>query len=292
MISHGTYIFFYIYSETVYVGESKDQKFDTFYAIPSYIDDFTPTIKKNRINLLEGPKGKTSRNDDQIIPTGAENDEQTKDKKHKNIIFFGHYEVPSTETFFETISSTKSKDANNELSIIKHQPFVNLYAKSNSDEESKIILNDSSNVPINDTDTDSAIEAHDVKKIGTLKYIKNYLKAWMDEEENKILKLLMVILIGIVITMFWYFHTTVKEVIYFPLLVWKIAASSLFFFFFFFINSCDNSLKMVQTQCFGARAIQILVITVNLTMVLVSFNALFIEIFSSKWVLTVTITCT
>lgn len=201
------------------MGESKDKKFDTFYAIPSYIDDFTPTIKKNRINLLEGPKGKNSRydDDDETIPTSANNDKQTKDKKDKNIIFFGHYEVPTTDTFFETISSTKSKDVNNQLSVIKHQPFVNLYTKSKNDEDSTIIINEAGTAIINDTNNDNdkagVVETPDVKKIGILKYIKNSLKAWMDQEENKVLKLLMVILIGIVITMFWYFHTTVKEVI-------------------------------------------------------------------------------
>lgn len=195
------------------MGESKDKKFDTFYAIPSYIDDFTPTIKKNRINLLEGPKGKNSRYDDDEIITSS--DKQSKDKKDKNIIFFGHYEVPTTETFFETIS-TKSKDTNNQLSVIKHQPFVNLYTKGKTDQDSTIIINEAGSAIVNDTNKDNdkagVVETPDVKKIGILKYIKNSLKSWMDQEENKVLKLLMVILIGIVITMFWYFHTTVKEV--------------------------------------------------------------------------------
>jgi hypothetical protein len=48
-------------------------------------------------------------------------------------------------------------------------------------------------------------------KNGLLKTSTIKFKHWFDNEENKVLKLMMVILIGAVITMFWYFHTTVRE---------------------------------------------------------------------------------
>lgn len=198
---------------------------DTFYAIPSYIDDSTRTIKKNKNlfgNLLEGPKGQSSQyekdDDDAVV---ANEDNQTKQKKKKEkIIYYGYYETPATETFFETLS-VKSRDtesSNNELSIVKHQNFANLYTKVNGDEDKKIIIDNNSDDAANLTqmkqkqNTASAVESQELKKIGLLKNAVNHLKSWMDQEENKVLKLLMVILIGVVITMFWYFHTTVKEV--------------------------------------------------------------------------------
>lgn len=97
-----------------------------------------------------------------------------------------------------------------------------MYTKSNKDEDkdNKIIINES----VNDTeyfDKASVVEKHELKKIGILKYIRDSLKAWMDEEQNKMLKLLMVVLIVLVLTMTYYFHTTVKEVISY-LSEWKI----------------------------------------------------------------------
>jgi hypothetical protein len=58
---------------------------------------------------------------------------------------------------------------------------------------------------------DDEIAESKKKNFGLLKTITIKFKNWFDNEENKILKLLMVILIGIVITMFWYFNATVRE---------------------------------------------------------------------------------
>jgi serine/threonine-protein kinase/endoribonuclease IRE1 len=187
------------YSETVFVGESKVDTFKgTVYAIPSYVDDHTPTIKRNAMNLLEGPKSKNP-------TTGSP--ERTKRSNLKNYIIFGHYENPPTEQIFDTIGS---KDSNNQLSVPSKSVWY-IKDQNNPTSDEKIIIPDNSmkkdNVSL--MKDEEAIESK--AKSGLLKTSTVKFKNWFDNEENKVLKLLMVILIGIVITMFWYFHTTVRE---------------------------------------------------------------------------------
>lgn len=168
------------------------------YAIPSYVDDNTPTIKKNSINLLEGPKIKAQ------VPRSIGSDKNRRSSK-RNYILFGHYEVPDIES--KSIESSK----NNALTV---RNANNLWYPAR-ESESRIIS--AENIMQNRSDAknsvknDEMIESYEWKKNGLLKTSTLLFKNWFDHEENKILKLLMVILIGIVITMFWYFHTTVRE---------------------------------------------------------------------------------
>ena len=165
------------------------------YAIPSYIDDSTPTIKGNAINLIEGPNSKN-------IGTGTSDKKRSTSNK-RNYIIFGHYDKPSTETIFETIGS---KDSDHQLSVHSDK---SLWYQSPGGAE-KIIIPDDPPKKINES-TASMEEIVKSKKYGLLKTLMIKFKTWFDNEENKILKLMMVILIGTVITMFWYFHTTVRE---------------------------------------------------------------------------------
>lgn len=188
-----------LHSETVFVGESKFDAFhDTLYAIPSYIDDNTPTIKRNAMNLLEGPKTKN-------IEAGT-SDRNRRSSNKRNYIIFGHYEKPSTETLFDTIGSKDSDKQ--QLSV---RPVGGLWYEQQSASDSKIIIPDPGIKQMNDSVTKNEEMIESKPKYGLLKTTTVVFKTWFDNEENKILKLLMVILIGIVITMFWYFHTTVRE---------------------------------------------------------------------------------
>lgn len=165
------------------------------YAIPSYIDDNTPTIKRNAVNLIEGPN---SRN----IEQGTSNSRRSTSNK-RNYIIFGHYDKPSTETIFDTIG----KDNEHQLSVTTDK---SLWYQSTGGAD-KIIIPDSSQEKINETTAGKEGIVKSRQKYGLLKTLALAFKTWFDNEENKILKLMMVILIGIVITMFWYFHTTVRE---------------------------------------------------------------------------------
>lgn len=201
----------YTCSETVFVGESKGENIlkDTLYAIPSYVDDNTPTIKRNAMNLLEGPK---SRNDDSSLPSMPTGKTKRSSNK-RNYIIFGHYESPTIESMFDTIGSKDNK----QLSVRSENSLWGVRDEPEIDEE-KIIMPDDSNrrknivIKPNNVSLPKADEiAESRKKYGLLKTSTLKFKNWFDNEENKMLKMLMVILIGMVITMFWYFHTTVRE---------------------------------------------------------------------------------
>lgn len=172
------------------------------YAIPSYVDDNTPTVKRNAMNLLEGPNSKTPESD---------SSHQGKRSSKRNYILFGHYENPSVEKMFDTIGP---KGGDQQISV---RPENSLWYLRDSEEASsdddKIIIPDESrqrnNANVSVLSDDATVGGKG--KYGLLKTSTIKFKTWFDNEENKILKLLMVILIGIVITMFWYFHTTVRE---------------------------------------------------------------------------------
>lgn len=160
-------------------------------------------MKRNAVNLIEGPNTKMTQ--------GGSNDWSKRSSK-RNYIIFGHYEKPSMESMFNSIDS---KDSDNQLSV---QSNKNLwYIKDDNEDSSnddKIIIpgvsdERSSKGNVSVVEDDEMVETK--QKFGLLKTLLIRFKTWFDNEDNKILKLLMVILIGIVITMFWYFHITVRE---------------------------------------------------------------------------------
>lgn len=149
------------------------------------------------MNLIEGP---SSRN----IETGTSNTKRSTSNK-RNYIIFGHYDKPSTETIFDSIGS---KDSDQQLSV--HTDKSLWYQPQGGDD--KIIIPDDPPKKVNESTTESREGIVKSKqKYGLLKTLTIRFKTWFDNEENKVLKLMMVILIGTVISMFWYFHTTVRE---------------------------------------------------------------------------------
>lgn len=177
------------------------------YAIPSYVDDSTPTIKRNAINLLEGPKSQT-------VAPGLP--DKSKQSNKRNYIIFGHYEKPAIEKVFDTIAP---KDSSKQISVRSEKGLwlVQPDDEETSTDDEKVIMPDDNRrkTIVMKANNESKPQDDEIveskKKFGLLKTATIKFKNWFDNEENKILKLLMVILIGIVITMFWYFHTTMRE---------------------------------------------------------------------------------
>lgn len=174
---------------------------DTLYAIPSYVDDNTPTIKKNSMNLLEGPK---SRN---IEP------KEHKSSNKKNYIIFGHYENPTTEKIFDTIGKGSDK-------AITVRNDRNIWYENTGESDDKvelIIPSDNRDGKVMKSNNVSKVIKHDEiaetkqNNNSLLKKVFTSFKNWFDNEENKILKLLMVILIGTFVMMVFYFQSTVRE---------------------------------------------------------------------------------
>lgn len=189
-------------SESVFVGETKFDTFrDTLYAISSYVDDNTPTIKRNAMNLLEGPtKSKAPQ-----VPA-----DRYKRSDKRNYIIFGHYEKPTSEQMFDTITG---KDSDQQLSVPPSNTlwYIGDESEQSSKDDEKIIIPDTNSIKNNVSVVKDDELSESKARNGLLKTLTIKFKYWFDNEDNKILKLLMVILIGMVITMFWYFHTTVRE---------------------------------------------------------------------------------
>ena len=196
-----------MHSESVFVGENKGNSLigDTLYAMPAFIDDSTPTIKKNAMNLLEGPNPKSNRD--------TKTDYKMFPKRQKtNYIIFGHYDNPTIEDVVDSIE----KDGNKAMSVRNQR---NLLYESFDPKENKVILG-------NDNQEEGTIKANNRSKsikndeiaetkksnsTALLKRLFTAFKFWFDNEENKILKLLMVILIGSFIMMVFYFRSTMRE---------------------------------------------------------------------------------
>jgi serine/threonine-protein kinase/endoribonuclease IRE1 len=190
--------------ETVFVGEGKGSSIsgDTLYALPAFVDDSTPTIKKNAFNLLEGPKS----NRDSKIESKKPN------KKQKtNYIIFGHYENPTVEEVIDTIA----KDGNKAMTVRNDR---NVFLEDIDSKGNKVIL-PSDNRPEKNMKSGNMSKvikndeiAETPKNSKTmLKKLFTAFKFWFDNEENKILKLLMLILIGSFIMMVFYFRSTMRE---------------------------------------------------------------------------------
>lgn len=169
--------------------------------MPAFVDDSTPTIKKNAFNLLEGPK---SNRDPKV-----ESKRSSNKKQNTNYIIFGHYENPTVEKVIDTIM----KDGNKAMTVRDER---NVFYEGLDAKGDKVILpNDNADRPMKSSNVSKVIkndEIAETKKHTTiLKKLFTAFKFWFDNEENKILKLLMVILIGCFIMMVFYFRSTMRE---------------------------------------------------------------------------------
>lgn len=128
----------------------------------------------------------------------------------RSYIVFGHYEKPVVETMFDTIGS---KNLNKQLSISEEKSVW--YIKDDSEETPKQENIIKPEKVKGKADNFSVIKGDDIDatkwKSGLLKTSTIVFKKWFDNEENKVLKFLMVILIGVVVTMFWYLRTMLRE---------------------------------------------------------------------------------
>lgn len=159
-----------------------------------------PTIRKNRRNLIEGP---IAQNEKPHIFSG--------DKKSIKLdyIMYGYYENYETEKVTDSLHHEKS---NGKELIMRGEDIV--LTKPNENDDKIIMPNDGGEETTRNRKNLSEISKEDVVTKNNFNIIKHSVmkfKNWFDNEENKIIKLLMIILIGMLITMFWYFHITVRE---------------------------------------------------------------------------------
>ncbi|XP_032689202.1 serine/threonine-protein kinase/endoribonuclease IRE1 isoform X2 [Odontomachus brunneus] len=188
--------------KTLYVGQHRYG----FYALPSLVDTDTTTISSNIEHLLlEGPLLTSHLDaDDSEVPLPGNhvfisnidvaNDYQSF-KRTKNIIMLDHYKVHA-----------EYKAQNQPLQITgRSDPII----------ESSTLNITGTNLSIAmQTDMPNDTVQSESKQNWQMVISKTYSasKIWLNQQEDKGLKLTMIILIGCVIIMFWYINTQIKGV--------------------------------------------------------------------------------
>ncbi|XP_001607831.2 serine/threonine-protein kinase/endoribonuclease IRE1 isoform X1 [Nasonia vitripennis] len=182
---------------TLYIGEHSHG----LYALPSFSDSATPTIaSKAGQLLLEGPIiSQMQKNESPPPPFDGgskeplESDFQRIGADKNNIMILGHYEVPS-----------EYKPHNQPLQITGRSDPV-ILTKGNTFNKTKKI-----DLTINEKQlNDSGYDSRGWRRALSISYAAS--KKWLNQQENKGLKLALIILVGCVVTMFWYLNAQFKE---------------------------------------------------------------------------------
>lgn len=203
----------FIYSPTLYVGEHNHG----LYALSSLVDKNTVTITTGHTQplLLEGP-------------TATENKAYTKKKNvdttyepFKNVhyklndlnvhvaapyLLLGHYKVPElTTTWSPPLPNTNFINVRNQNDAIK---LINGQVHSDTENDAENETNEKSiSMPVSvAVQTEELFEGFHFRP--DLWYKQGYV--WLHQQENKALKVALIILVGLVITLFWYLRYQVN----------------------------------------------------------------------------------
>lgn len=171
------------------------------YAIPALVDKNTATISSDPpVKLLGGP----DKNDVDKQHLVYLNNFLTPKSENNNIIVFGYYQPPTENDIKFTIQNPQVSQIENAITELS------LIGKGMNDSQSILHTQDAS-VQTDDNDnnkTNSILKQDSKETLRNLYYrIKNYINA----QENKVLKLLLIILIGVIIALFWYTRNAVRE---------------------------------------------------------------------------------
>ncbi|XP_012256735.2 serine/threonine-protein kinase/endoribonuclease IRE1 [Athalia rosae] len=183
---------------TLYVGEHRHG----LYALPSLVDSMSATLTTKAGHLLiDGPL---------VLPVNADNDadlsagnsipiahisdsdnDSQSIPEQKGVIVLGHYQVPPEyQVQNQPLQITGRSDP-----IIQSSP-PNL----NGTKKLTVAVQ---------TENDTTVENKGLRK--TVGSVYNVTKLWLNQQENKGLKLALIILVGCVIAMFWYLNAQFKE---------------------------------------------------------------------------------
>ncbi|KAI4494432.1 hypothetical protein M0802_008924 [Mischocyttarus mexicanus] len=187
---------------TLYIGQHEYG----FYALPSLVDSTTATISsKAEYLLLEGPLtiAQIHKNDNRIPLPGDHiiirninivNNEYQSITSKNNIITIGYYEIPA-----------EYNSENQPLQITGSSEALPTETSSLNLTSTHLPTTLANNTPI----TDVAMREGNWHKILAESYKAS--KKWLNQQENKGLKLALIILVGCIVTMFWYFNAQFKE---------------------------------------------------------------------------------
>lgn len=197
----------------MYVGEHDHG----LYALPTLIDENTKTIPSEAVRLISGPNGNTK---PELIHMN-EFFENTNNNNNKNVVVLGHYQMPRVEEEFKlSIGSPKPTrgaitDGKFPRNIDQNEHHNELIATDLDNEENnafQLMLNKEGtkeNVippPFEPIQPEGGFLSEFILQ-SPKELVAHYYRrsqTWLDDQESKILKLLLIILFGLVIAMFWY----------------------------------------------------------------------------------------
>lgn len=206
---------FFNCSQSLYVGEH----IHGLYALPTLIDENTKTISSEPlVKLLDGPV-KNGNPNLVYLNTLMEN---TNDK-NKNVVVLGHYQMPKVQEEFK-LSIAPPKPAGLEKSSEsgdtgrRHNELIATNG-GNENKAFEVNLNrkgSRGNIipPPPEPDRKSGsffgrFQLHSPQEF--MSDVYNRSKVWLNDQESKILKLLLIILCGLVVAMFWYVKIVANE---------------------------------------------------------------------------------
>lgn len=200
-------------SQSLYVGEHDHGT----YALPTLVDENTKTISSEpAVKLLDGPHANANPNL-VYLNTLIE----TNNNKYKNVIVLGHYQMPKIKDDMQLSISPSKRSLNTGNAIDEQDTDENhkelLVANNDLGEPFELNLNREGNKNNIIPPPKQSRLADRFKFIGfgdqsPKEYISSAYRqsqSWLNDQESKILKVLLIILFGLVIAMFWYLKHTV-----------------------------------------------------------------------------------
>lgn len=188
----------------MYVGEHSN----SLYAIPALVDKNTATISSEpSIKLLDGPD--LDKNTGQHQNLIHLNNLFGQKSNENNIIVLGYYQPPVIDSDMKLSISSKNvnididDDKNNIANIINYEPV---------NEEKPLIQ--SHNIGVQTDDLLVTNQTQTTLNEGSKAFIKNlyhHTLLFVNDQENRILKMLLFIMTVMIICLFWYTRKAVQE---------------------------------------------------------------------------------
>ncbi|CAH0719467.1 unnamed protein product, partial [Brenthis ino] len=191
---------------TLYIGEHNHG----LYALSSLVDKNTVTISTgHKPLLLEGPVTENQANAEKITYEPFKNIYYELNDINVHVtppyLLLGHYKVPElTTTWIPKLTNSKfinnHPNQNNAVKLINGE----VHTDSDKDGENETNLKSSS--------VSVSVQTEDFEEFHfrpDLWYKKAYI--WLHQQENKALKVLLIILMGLVVTLFWYLRYQARE---------------------------------------------------------------------------------
>ena len=206
------YKLIFLFSPTLYVGEHNHG----LYALSSLVDKNTITISTGHTQplLLEGPSETEAKSETPPYEPFKNVHYKLKDLNlHVSApyLLLGHYKVPElTTTWLPQLPNSNFLNVHNsQNSAIK---LINgqVHSQGENDVENETNLKSDSNpnsISVS-VQTEDLFEGFDFRP--DLWYKRAYL--WFHQQENQVLKVALIILVGLVITMFWYLRYQVSVI--------------------------------------------------------------------------------